>query len=355
MRRLGLVGSLPLFVLLIGCAGGTSKEEHVRYVQCDTVQAVGNTTVQSRFSGRVKAASESDVAFRVAGQIARMNVSQGQFVCKGTVIALLDDRDYRTQLSATEAEYNSVKAEVDRVVELYKKRSVTPNEYDKAVYGLKQITAKLEAHRNALSYTRLIAPFDGYIQKKLFDTGETVAAGMAVVSIVSTDNPEVEINIPTADFLRQGEYTEATATIDGFSGQTFPLELIGINQKANLNQLYTTRFRIKTPKQKGSGAMTARVVPGMTAMVTLHYRNAIGQLMRIPFTALSTDSVWIQNEGKAIRKAVKVHEIKSDGTALVEGLSAGDLIISNGIHTLKEGQPVRALPAKSTTNAGGLL
>lgn len=337
---------LPLLIGLIGCAEGTSKKEQERYVKCDTVKAAGSSVTESRFSGRVKAASEADVAFRVAGQIARMNVTQGQFVRQGTIIAQLDDRDYRTQLAATEAEYNSVKSEVDRVVELYVKKSVTPNEYDKAVYGLKQITAKLEAHRNALSYTRLVAPFDGYIQKKLFNVGETVGTGMAVASLVSTDSPEIEINIPTADFIRRGDYTEAMATIDGFSDKVFRLELIGTNRKANLNQLYTTSFRIKDAPQ---------VAPGMTAMVTIHYKANGMQLMQIPFTALAGDSVWMIDAGKAVKKPVKVWEIKNDGTALVEGLAEGYIVISSGINTLKEGQGVKPLPARSETNAGGVL
>lgn len=337
---------LPLLALLAGCGGGTSKEEQIRYVQCDTVKASGSTVAPSRFSGRVKAASEANVAFRVAGQIARMNVTQGQFVRKGTVIAELDDRDYRTQLAATEAEYHRIKSEVDRIVELYEKKSVTPNEYDKAVYGLKQITAKQEAHRNALSYTRLQAPFDGYIQKKLFDVGETVGAGLAVVSLVCTDSPEIEVHLPTTEFIRQGEHAEATATIDVFPGKTFHLEPVGINRKANLNQLYTATFRVKD----ASG-----VAPGMTAMVTIRHKAEGTSLMQIPFTALSEDSVWIAEQGRAVRKAVKVREIKNDGTALVEGLSEGDLVISRGIHTLKEGQRVKGLPAKSETNVGGVL
>ena len=196
---------LPLLAWLVGCTGGTSKEEHTRYVKCDTVKAAGNSVTLSRFSGRVKAASEASIAFRVAGQIERMNVKQGQFVRKGTVIAELDNTDYRTQLDATQAEYNRIKSEADRVIELYGKNSVTPNEHDKAVFGLRQITAKLESHRNAFSYTRLVAPFDGYVQKILFDAGETVDTGMPVVSVVSTDNPEIEINIPAADFVRLGE------------------------------------------------------------------------------------------------------------------------------------------------------
>lgn len=346
MRKGLLFNLLPLLALLVSCGGDGSKEEHARYVRCDTVKLAESSVTQSRFSGRVKAAAEANVAFRVAGQIAKMSVTQGQFVRKGTVIAQLDQNDYRTQLTATEAEYNSIKSEVDRVIELYEKKSVTPNEYDKAVYGLKQITAKLEAHRNTLSYTCLIAPFDGYVQKKLFDIGETVAAGMAVISLISTDSPEIEINIPTADFIRRGDYISAKATIDGFSNRLFDLELVGIGRKANLNQLYATTFRIKEG---------AQVAPGMTAMVTIYYRTEGVSSMRIPVTALSGDSVWLLKDGKSVRKEVKVLEIKNNGNALVEGLADGDLVISSGINNLKEGQAVKALPAKSATNVGGML
>lgn len=337
---------LPLFALLTGCTAGTSNRDQTRYVQCDTVRVAGEEAAPSRFSGRVKAASEANVAFRVAGQIAEMEVVPGQFVRKGAPIARLDDRDYRTQLSATEAEHAGIRSEAGRVIELYEKKSVTPNEYDKAVYGLRQITAKLEAHRNALSYTCLVAPFDGYVQKKLFDVGETVGAGMAVVSIVSAETPEIEINLPTADFIRRDAYLQATATLDVFPDKVFELELIGINRKANLNQLYTATFRIKEGLQ---------VAPGMTALVTIRYRTDGDQWMQIPVTALSEGDVWVLNEGKAERKAVTVREIKNNGTALIEGLAAGDLVIRSGIHSLKEGQPVKALPAIPATNEGGLL
>lgn len=343
MRKLILISML---VLTVGCARGTTEKEQIRSVKCDTVKTAGSRVAQSQFPGRVKAAMESNVAFRVAGQITGIHVAQGQYVRKGSVIARLDDRDYLTQLAATEAEYNRIKAEADRVIELYSKQSATPNDYDKAVYGLRQITAKLEAHRNALNDTRLAAPFDGYIQKKYFDVGETVGAGLAVVSLVSTGHPEIEINIPTADFIQRGDYASATATIDVFPDRIFLLELIGINQKANLNQLYTTNFRIK----EGSQA-----APGMTAMVTVNYKEDEAGWMQIPFTALSGDSVWRVENDKVYRKPVKVGQIKNNGTVLVRGLAAGELVVSGGTNALTQGQRIKILPAKSATNVGGIL
>ena len=128
------------------------------------------------------------------------------------------------QLAATEAEYKQVKAEAERVIRLYEKQSVSENDYDKAVSGLQQITAKYNAHRNALADTRLTAPFDGYVQKIHYDAGETVAAGMPVVSLISSSAPEVEINIPASEFIRSDEFKTYRCSSEIYPDREFPLE-----------------------------------------------------------------------------------------------------------------------------------
>ena len=92
-----------------------------------------------------------------------MHVNDGTYVRKGQLLAELDPTDYQVQLDATEAEYKQIKAEAERVMALYKDNGTTPSANDKAVYGLKQITAKYRHHKDQLGYTRLYAPFSGYI------------------------------------------------------------------------------------------------------------------------------------------------------------------------------------------------
>lgn len=75
----------------------------------------------------------------------------------GQLLAELDPTDYQVQLDATEAEYKQIKAEAERVMALYKENGLLPAN-DKAVYGLKQITAKYQHHKDQLGYTRLYAP-----------------------------------------------------------------------------------------------------------------------------------------------------------------------------------------------------
>jgi len=353
MKKL-VIGLAVLMVIISACSHKKTNEKSVQTVKVDMVRVYGEKRV-SLFPGKVKAASDVNLAFRIGGPVAKVYADAGSFVKKGQLLAEMDSRDYVIQLSATEAEYHRIKAEADRVIALYEKGSVTPNDYDKAVYGLQQITAKYDAHRNALSDTKLVAPFDGYVQKRYFETGETIGAGMPVISMISASLPEVEINIPSTDFIRRDQFESFSCSVDIYPDKTFPLELIGIAQKANLNQLYAVRLKMKERTQQMPS-------PGMTTMVTVQYQSAKTAWVYVPFSAIfennGVTSVWVYNEsaGTVEARAVTLTEILHDGKAVVsKGISEGEMVVTAGVHVLRPGEKVKLLPVVSPANVGGLL
>ena len=331
----GVVFSL-LGLILLMCACGSSKTKQERgkaTVQADTVKSYqGELSII--YPGKIKAASEVKLSFRVAGPIRAVLPEVGAFVKKGELIAEIDPRDYVIQLSATEAEYKQVKEEAGRVIELYNRGSVPVNDYDKAVAGVKQITAKYDAHKNALADTRLTAPFDGYIQKKYYDSHETVAAGYPVVSMINSNYFDVDIDIPSSDFVRQDLFKSFSCTIDVFPGQVFPLELIEITRKANLNQLYRMRLRLKP-------------VPGVDIAAGMSVNEENGE-----------SAVWVYNPKaqNVTRRVIQLKKLLKTGELIVsEGLAAGEIVVSAGVHSLKEGMSVELLKPVSKTNVGKLL
>lgn len=356
--KIRLAGFVFMALTVVGCGATPEADRSIRKVKVVEVHSsaesgVNLATTKMPYPAKVISAAEVNRSFRVAGVIESVTVREGQFVREGEVIATLDPRDYATQLSATQAEYDAIKAEVDRVVKLYAEQSVTANDNDKAVNGLKQITAKLEAHTNALTDTKLTAPFDGYIQRINFDRGEAVAAGMAIVSIISAEAPELIIYIPANEYIKRDKLHSATATIELYGDTIFNLKHIGTTHKANLNQLYEARFEI-TPQ----GDITPSA--GMTAMVQLHYNTPLNESVNIPFSAVvereGESYVWLIEGGKATLRKVTVSEIGRDGEALiVSGLSGGEVVIAAGVNSLKEGQMVEALPEPPASNVGNLL
>ncbi|MCC8154357.1 MAG: efflux RND transporter periplasmic adaptor subunit [Tannerellaceae bacterium] len=343
-----------LWLVFTGCLSEKQETIPVKSVKTDTVQVYG-ALPSVTFPGKIIAASDLNIAFRVSGPILNMHVEVGSFVRKGQVLAEIDPRDYETQLAATRAEYQQIKNESERIRQLYEKQSVAPNEYDKALYGLQQITAKYEAHQHALADTRLTAPCDGYIQKRLFEPGETVSAGLPVLSMVSAGIAEVEINIPSTDYIRRDQFDSYTCRFEIFPDKEFPLELIGITHKANQSQLYTMCFRL-------AGEDKNKPRPGMTTMVTIQYKPTDTETVSIPlnavFEAENTTCVWIYEEGTGSVKSrtVKITEILANGVVVVSsGLKPGEVIVSAGVHSLKEGDSVKLLPVVSPTNIGGML
>ncbi len=119
--------------------------------------------------------------------------------------------------------------------------------------------------------------FSGYVQKRLFDSHETVAAGMPVVSVISEGTPEVEINLPAVEYIRRRQFTRYYCTFDVYPQQRYVLDLISVTPKANANQLYTMRLQLK------SGDKQAVPSPGMNTMVTIEC--AEGKCVTCPFPA----------------------------------------------------------------------
>ncbi|WP_294081246.1 efflux RND transporter periplasmic adaptor subunit [Proteiniphilum sp. UBA5384] len=338
-----------------GCKQDKEQKEVIKTIKVDSAITYGEKKTVS-FPGKVKAASEVNLAFRISGPITKINVTEGQFVRKGQVIAEMDSRDYAIQLSATEAEYKQIKAEAERIIQLHERQSVSENDYDKAVSGLQQITAKYDAHKNALSDTKLKAPFDGYIQKRYFDSNETISAGMPVFSMISAGTPEVEIYIPAGEFIQRDQFDSYSCYFELYPNRTFPLELIAINRKANLNQLYTVRLRFN--KEPDSPLPS----PGMSTMVTIQYKPENATMVSIPLNAVfeinNSPTVWVYDstQQRVNARAIRISEIMTDGTLTVsEGLRAGEKVVSAGVHHLSDGEKVELLPQTTETNVGGLL
>ena len=188
---------MGLLLLNSSCHSKQTEETDTANVRLFMVENAGATSVQE-FPGRVKAAEEVNMAFKISGTLMNVYVEEGSRVSKGQLVAEIDPRDYQVQLDAIKAEYMNVKSEAERVIALYADSVSTADAYDKARFGLQQIAAKYENAQNQLADTKIYAPFNGYIQKRLFDPPTVVAAGMPIVTIGAGGKREREINGPAS-------------------------------------------------------------------------------------------------------------------------------------------------------------
>ncbi len=333
------------------CSTRQTGGKKVMYVKADTVHSSG-AVAPFEYPGKVKASDEVNMAFQVAGKLKRIHVSEGGTVRKGQLVAELDDRDYRIQLEAVEAEYNNVKADAERVMRLYEEGATTASNYDKARYGLRQITAKYENCKNQLEDTKIYSPFSGKVQKHYCDPPAVVGAGMPVLCLVSGESLEIEINVSAKEYSSIGRDCRFEASFGFLHDKSVMLRYLSTSPKANANQLYTVRLAI-AGNEKG-------VAPGMNTMVKIYSGEGQTEGVAVPSSAIFSDNgkscVWLLSGGVVGKRQVEVEGLRSDGTMTVlSGISSGDVIVTAGVHKLTEGQAVKVLPAASSTNVGGLL
>ena len=340
----------------LGCDGKKAPTDHVPYVKTEVVTR-GSGVNSLTFPGKTKSADDINVSFRVSGPILKVYVKAGDHVRKGQLLAVMDPRDYQTQLNATQAEYASIKADAERIIAMYNEENTTASNYDKARYGLEQITQKLNNHRNQLADTKLYSPIDGYVQEVMHEGGETVAAGMPIISMFGSGTLEVEINVPAYDYANRDRMNSIYCKFDLLPEETFPLKLHSLSAEANSNQLYTVRLRFMGQYDR------SKITPGMTTMVFVNIDNdSTDTKVEIPSSAVledkGTTKVFVFDPKSETVKSrnVTVRRLHRNGMAEVtSGLEDGETIVTAGVHHISDGQKAKPMPKSSKSNVGGLL
>ena len=185
--------------VMTGCSDEEAKNEIIPLVK---TQRAGETNVntESVYPGVVKGRYETNLSFQVGGQIMSRNVEVGTFVRAGEVIMTINPRDVAQQNNQAEAQVASAKAQLDlatsnlnRYRELFNEGAIAASvldqyqtSYDSAAAAYDNALAAAAQSQNALGYTNLIADFNGVISKINVESGQVVAAGQTVATLVQT-------------------------------------------------------------------------------------------------------------------------------------------------------------------------
>jgi RND family efflux transporter MFP subunit len=174
------------------------------------------STLSTRISGTVVSGKSGMMSFTPPGRLAKMIARVGDRVHKGQTLALLDatDFEFRERLAVAghaqaKSMFEQAKKDLEREEQL-KKENVTSvaalermtNGFVAAKAGMEQAQVNLEMARKGVQDTKLAAPYDGIITKKLRSEGEWVGGGAPVYELYETGDLEISLRVPEA-FLRK--------------------------------------------------------------------------------------------------------------------------------------------------------
>lgn len=212
--------ALPVLVALAGIGEDVARADGaavtVTYVEVEsrTVELVHTTL------GTVHTRSDPEVTAEVPARVEQLAVNEGEPVAAGDLIVELDDEDYEIALDQAQTEIQRLQARI-RVQEatvarnrvLRESDNVSAQAFDEAQAELDALREQLAgarlAHRAAqrdLDRTRIRAPVDGVVERRLVSEGDYVSAGTPLYHVAGLDRLTVRAGFPEtlADDLRPG-------------------------------------------------------------------------------------------------------------------------------------------------------
>lgn len=350
-KGLALVLALAFMgTVFAGCgkeAASTEKAPLVKTQQADS----GTEADQNTYSGTVRGRYETNLSFQVGGQILSRNVQVGSQVKAGDTLMVINAKDVVQKANEGDAQVSQARAQLElsqrnlaRYSELYQENAVAASvldqyqaNYDAAFATYQQALAAAAQGHNAVGYTNLTAGADGVISAINAEEGQVVAAGQTVMTLVQTGELEIEINVPENKIQDISVGMPATVSFWALS-TTADGTVREISPMAD-SAARTYKVRVSVP-QPPEGMQL-----GMTASVILTDQNNTSSGAVLPLSAIyQTDDepqVWVVKDDHTVELKTVAVENFGDNTVIVHGLNPTDLVVTAGVHKLREGQEVR--------------
>ena len=146
--------------------------------------------------GKILPAKISRLAFEIPGIVKKIDADIGDAFIKGDLLAELDDREASANLLRADAKYKLSKLALDRLEDLKKDGFASAQELDKAGAEYDVAKSEFELSKIKLSQTKIIAPYDGFIQNRMIDHGTIISPGHSIFEFVDSSSVEAHISIP---------------------------------------------------------------------------------------------------------------------------------------------------------------
>ena len=357
LRSAARLTAFPLTLLLIGLTGCQQdvapvvRDNPVRPARIFEVVSPSDATWH-RFPGKVEAAEQAALSFRVPGELQELSVHAGMEVTKGTVLAKLDPSDYQLRVDERQARYNLASSQFERINNLYSKRQVSKSHFDQAKAELDISRTALASAKTDFSYTTLKAPFSGTVAELMIENHQTVAAGMPVLQLQTRDQLEISIQVPEtimANISSDSRPYQPEVEFDALPGERFLSDYKEHNTQADAaTGSYQVVLTLKRPEK-------LNVLPGMSASVyaDLSQILAVHQSeVTVPSSAVfqaaeqtegtSQSNVWLIDAENTLKlQEVTTGQLTSSGVQILSGLKPGDRILAAGVHQASEGMKVK--------------
>ncbi len=280
--------------------------------------------------GTVIANEVLEIHPEVSGRLVYLNVKEGTYVGRGTVLAKLYDGDLQAQLKKVMVQLELAKKTEERQAQLLKIQGISQQDYDISLLQVNNLRADIGILQTSIAKTVVRAPFSGKIGLNKISPGAYVTPASVIAVINQTDQLKIDFTVPEkyTGLIKLGQIV--TFTIEGSKKQ------LGAKVMATEASVMENT-RSLTVRAAVTGTDEA-LIAGAFAKVKLDLEPTPDAIL-VPTQAILPQArgkkVILYKSGTAIFADVTTGSRDSARVQILDGLKAGDTIVVTGLLSVR--------------------
>jgi membrane fusion protein (multidrug efflux system) len=285
--------------------------------------------------GTTHANESVEITAKVVNQVTAIRFAEGQQVQRGDVLVELDAAQVRADLAAAEAALAESRSQFQRSRELYTTKVLSDAQLEQIEAAYKGNEARVASARARVADTVIRAPFSGRVGLRRVSVGSLISPGTVITTLDDTSTIKLDFTIPETFLTAVQPGLAITARSVAYPDESFDGKVSSIDSRVDpATRSVTVRALVPNPK--------GLLKPGMFLTTRLS-RGAVDALL-VPEQALVPEQgdmfVFVVRDGSAEKRKVSIGQRRVGDVQVIEGLTAGELVVTEGTQKLRDGAPV---------------
>lgn len=325
-----------------GGAGGPANVVAVavaRHAFSDAIRAIG--TAQARES--------IVITPKAADTIRAIRFDSGDRVRAGQVLVEMSNVEQAASLDEARAANQAAQEELRRFQELFERGFASQARLDTVRAAAEAAAARLDAGQSRIADRTLRAPFAGIVGLRVASPGQFVRPGDQIGTLDDVSEIKLDFDVSEIQIARLRSGVAISARTAAYPDRAFTGVIANVDSRVDPTTR-TVRVRAMLPNRDGA------LHPGM--LLTVEVRSNPREALAVPEIAVleQADGAFVFRVKQGAAEQVRIEPGQRSGgmTEVLAGLEAGDLVITEGVQSVRPGQPVQtqgAAPAETAQRA----
>jgi len=284
--------------------------------------------------GTVQPKLQAVLEAKVSGRITHFPVTLSQSVKKGDALVELATQESQAKLDQANATFHQAELDFNRTSNLRKQQAATQAEFD-AAQARYNVAKAAVAEAEALSgYSKVLAPFDGVVSRKLADEGDLAMPGKPLLELEGRTGLRLVADVPSL-----------------LAGEIEPGAKLAVRVDTVANSITGTVAEVSPAADPASRTVRVKVdLPGTPGVRSGQFgRLAVpvseGNFLFVPPQALvrrgQLEILFVATDAKAQMRLVRAGKQTDQGIEILSGLNPGETVVTQGAALLRDGQPLQ--------------